>query len=109
MGSISSSTKHLLSTALCEGQHLHWDDSVKAAIHKAIGTIESGLWPPASPRPVLVIDDSELRLRCGDLLAAPGKYDRVLRESTTVLEDRIKAKVGYETLARVIPATRDLV
>ena len=69
----------------------------------ALGTIETGLWLPSEPTPVLVIKDVELRRRCSDLLRAPGAYDRVIREATTVLEDRIRNKPLHETLARLIP------
>jgi uncharacterized protein (TIGR02391 family) len=36
------------------------------------------------------ITDSELRQRCLDLLSAEGNFDRVIREATTILEDRIR-------------------
>lgn len=72
---------------------------VTAALEKAIGTLEAGLWPPKTPAPVLVIHDAELRQRCADLLGAPGNYDRVVREATTVLEDRIRRRPPFEVLA----------
>jgi hypothetical protein len=34
--------------------------------------------------------DHELRERCGDLLRAKGKFDRVFREATTLLDDRLR-------------------
>lgn len=80
---------------------------VTSTLNKAIGAIESGLWPPQEPRPILVIKDDELRSRCSDLLTAPGNYDRVIREATTVLEDRIRTKCPYDLLSRLIPQSAD--
>lgn len=37
-----------------------------------------------------LLKDDELRVRCSDLLKARAKYDRVFREATTVLDDRLK-------------------
>jgi hypothetical protein len=55
------------------------------------------------PTPILVIKDEELQQRTSDLLSAPGWFDRVLREATTILEDRIRRKVPFEDLAKLIP------
>jgi len=66
-----------------------------------------GLWPPKEPIPILVIKDAELKSRCSDLLSAPGAYDRVIREATTILENRIRNKCPHETLARLIPSAAD--
>lgn len=41
-----------------------------------------------------VLEDSELRGRCRDLLLAKKHYDRVVREATTVLDDRLKTTTG---------------
>jgi hypothetical protein len=38
--------------------------------------------------------DQPLRDRCKVMLLAPRHYDRVVRESTTVLDDRLKTKTG---------------
>lgn len=37
-----------------------------------------------------LLDDDELKRRCGDLLTARGSFDRVFREATTVLDHRLK-------------------
>ena len=76
-------------------------------VRNAIGTLEAGLWPPKTPIPVLVIHDNELCERCADLLRAPSNYDRVIREATTVLEDRIKHRVPSDVLAQRIPHIKD--
>jgi len=41
-----------------------------------------------------LLQDSELRDRCKDLLLARKHYDRVVREATTVLDDRLKKVSG---------------
>ena len=61
----------------------------------------------STPTPVLLIKDDELRTRTSDLFSAPGHYDRVLREATTILEDRIRRKVPHEDLAKLIPNAAD--
>lgn len=113
-GRIANVSVHdLLSTALLGGNNelshnfRDYEAPVTAALNKAIGTIESGLWPPKKPTPVLVIHDEELRKRCSDLLASPDNYDRVIREATTVLEDRIRKKCPHDKLSRLIPQSAD--
>jgi len=107
------SVSSLLPSALLGGNNelkhnfRDYEAPVTAAINKAIGTIDAGLWPPKEPTPVLVIHDEELRKRCSDLLASPDNYDRVIREATTVLEDRIRNKCPHDTLCRLIPHSAD--
>lgn len=50
-----------------------------------------------------LLADDELRRRCGDLLRARGSFDRVFREATTVLDDRIKRLGGIK--GKINPAT----
>jgi uncharacterized protein (TIGR02391 family) len=38
------------------------------------------------------IIDEELKARCSDILSAPSNFDRVINQSTQVLEDRIREK-----------------
>lgn len=107
------SRRDLLSTALLGGNnelpHNFHDYSapVMSALNKALGALEAGLWPPKEPTPVLVIKDDELRERCFDLLNSPGNYDRVIREATTILEDRMRNKCPHEILSRLIPQSAD--
>lgn len=42
--------------------------------------------------------DDQLYGRCRDLLMAPRHYDRVIREATTVLDDRLKKITGIKNL-----------
>ncbi len=48
-----------------------------------------------------LIQDKELFDRCDDLIRAKKKFDRVFREATTVLEDRIKKLSGIKNLVGV--------
>jgi uncharacterized protein (TIGR02391 family) len=48
-----------------------------------------------------LIADPELRVRTQDLLAAPGHFDRVLREASVVLESRIRKLTGSKAQAGV--------
>jgi len=57
--------------------------------------------------PVLVIHDAVLRSRCTEMLAAPGYYDTVIREATTILEARIKDRVPAADLTAAIPNPLD--
>jgi hypothetical protein len=107
------STKDLLASALLGGNNelsfnfADFNEPVTAAIEKTIGTLDAGLWPPEAPTPLLVIKDEELRRRCSDLLSSPGNYDRVIREATTVLEDRIRRSPPFDVLTRLIPQSAD--
>ena len=84
-----------------------YNDPTTAIINRAIGTIEQGLWPQKQPKPVLEIKDKELRNRTQDLLSASDNYDRVLREATTILEDRIRNKCPHDLLSNLIPQSSD--
>ena len=61
----------------------------------------------SAPIPVLAISDDVLRDRTSDMLSAPGKFDRVLREATTILEDRIRGKIPFDDLSKLIPKASD--
>lgn len=105
--------RDLLSAALLGGNNelphnFHdYNALVMSTLNKAIGALEAGLLPPQEPTPVLIIGDNELRQRCSDLLSAPGNYDRVIREATTILEDRIRNKCPHDLFSRLIPHSAD--
>ena len=42
------------------------------------------------------IEDEELKNRCSDILSASGNFDRVINQSTQVLEDRIRNKANAD-------------
>jgi len=46
----------------------------------------------------LLLQDKQLRDRCKDLLKAKKHYDRVIREATTVLDDRLKKKSNIKKM-----------
>jgi len=87
------------------------EDDVWRSGHKGIvslvNTMLEDVGEFGSTTPVLMIKDYELRTRTSDLLSAPGHYDRVLREATTILEHRIRSKVPFEDLAKLIPNSAD--
>jgi hypothetical protein len=45
-----------------------------------------------------LIHDQQLYGRCKDLFRAKRHFDRVIREATTLLDDRLKAKTGIQNL-----------
>jgi len=45
-----------------------------------------------------MLGDGELRGRCTDLLLRKKHHDRVVREATTILEDRIRRLTGIRGL-----------
>jgi hypothetical protein len=57
------------------------------------------------PKPELaaidMLTDEALKSRCADLLKARRHFDRVFREATTVLDDRIKKKSGIKRMSPV--------
>jgi len=101
--------RDLLATALMGGNNemsinfYDYKTTVTSLLNRALGAIETGLWPRKEPKPVLVIRDNILKERCSDLLKAPGNFDRVIREATTILEDRLRNKVPHDILAKLIP------
>ena len=105
--------RDLLTTALLGGNNeetINFGDykaPVTNLLNRALGAIAADLWPSKEPSPVLVIKDGELRGRCSDLLASPDNYDRVIREATTILEDRMRNKCPHETLSKLIPNSAD--
>ena len=68
----------------------------------------SNLRKPSTPRPKTelvtaalintLLQDEQLCDRCTDLLRATRHFDRVFRESTTVLDDRLKKKTGISNM-----------
>ena len=80
---------------------------ITSILNTAIGTVEAGLWPRKEVSPVLIIKDEELKGRCSDLLAAQKHYDRVFREATTILEDRIRNSCPHDVLSQLIPNSAD--
>lgn len=55
-----------------------------------------------------LIQDPILKKRCADLLRARASYDRVFREATTILEDRIKRISGIKSMKPAALVSRAL-
>jgi len=45
-----------------------------------------------------LLHDDQLHARCKDLLLATKHFDRVIREATTVLDDRLKTRTGIKNM-----------
>jgi uncharacterized protein (TIGR02391 family) len=45
-----------------------------------------------------LLEDEDLRSRCGDLLRARRHFDRTVREATVVLDDRLKRLTGIKNM-----------
>ena len=84
-----------------------WSEAHRSIINLTRTMVEEIQVFESAPTPVLMIYDEELRQRTSDLLAASGRYDRVLREATTVLEARLRQKVPFDDLAKIIPNAAD--
>ncbi len=112
-GWITVDNKSLLRTALAGGNNEQrvnfaaFPPAVRSVVNRTVGILEAGQWSPRGPEPVLVIKDEQLRQYCLDLLSSPGAYDRVIREATAVLEDRIKRRCPPGRLEELIPSEAD--
>lgn len=51
----------------------------------------------------LQIVNEELRRRCSDLLAADAHFDRAIRESCVVLEDRLRKTIAADATLTAVP------
>lgn len=102
------SANDLITTALMTIENLRdFHQPVITSLERAIGTLEAGLWTPMPAEPALVILDDDLRNRCLPLLEAGQNYDTVIREATTILEDRIRSRPPHSVLTREIPHSAD--
>lgn len=78
----------------------YYSDELKLRVSQLIGLLEHGY--NVADKTIEIgslynaIRDVELRERCGDLLTAPGNFDRVINQATLVLEDRIRRRTGSE-------------
>lgn len=82
---------------------------VDRVLSEAIGHIDNGIFPKKSIKPVLPIKDQTLSKRCSDILNSPGNFDRVIREATLILEDKLRSSVPHEKLCDLIPLAKNQV
>ena len=82
---------------------------VKLILNESIGNIETGIIPAEKQKPILPIKDQTLSKRCSDILNSPGNFDRVIREATLILEDRLRSSVPHEKLCELIPLAKNQV
>jgi hypothetical protein len=90
----------------------------RTAIKRLIAYIDSNYEPTERKMVgigniIHIIKDTELKERCLDLLAAEKNFDRVIREATTILENRIRSKadptlrqVGVDLVDTTLNPTR---
>lgn len=99
----------LLPTAVAGGNNeigfnfTDYKAAVIGLLNRAIGSIDARLWPPQQHQPILTIKDEVLIGRCHDLLQAPDNFDRVVREATIILEDRLRNRISHDRLTYLIP------
>lgn len=62
----------------------------------------SGVASDFDPDAIQIVDD-ELRRRCSDLLAADAHFDRAIRESCVVLEDRVRKAIRADATLTAVP------
>lgn len=85
------------------------ESNVVAILNESIGNIINDTIPSGEIKPIIPIRDELLKERCSDILNAPGNLDRVIRESTLILEERLRQSVPYEKLIELIPLSKDQV
>lgn len=77
-----------------------YTDEIRLRVSQLIGMLEHGYNIADKTLEIgslyNAIKDNELRDRCGDLLTAPGNFDRVISQATLVLEDRIRKTSGLD-------------
>ncbi len=83
------------------------ESHIVLVLNKAIGNIDNNTIPTQEISPILPIMDEELKKRCLHLLSGSHPLDTVIRESTVILEDRLRGKFSHEKLSEIIPSSVD--
>jgi hypothetical protein len=83
------------------------ESHIVLVLNQAIGNIVNNTIPTQEISPILPIMDEELKKRCLYLLNSSQPLDTVLRESTVILEDRLRGKFSHEKLSEIIPSSVD--
>ncbi len=81
--------------------------NIELTINEAIGNIINDTIPNSEIIPILPLKDEELRRRCLHLLDESHPLDTVIRESTVILEHRLRGKLSHEKLSEIIPLASD--
>ncbi|MFC2060743.1 TIGR02391 family protein [Chloroflexota bacterium] len=98
-----------LSGNISGDQRRFMENEIELTLNEAIGNIINGTIPHREIEPLLPIKNDTLEERCSDLLNAPGNFDRVIREATLILEDKLRTSVPHEKLCELIPLAKEQV
>jgi hypothetical protein len=83
------------------------ESNVESILNEAIGNIVNETIPSKQIVPIIPIKDDELKKRCLDLLNAPGSFDRVINQTTQILEARLRSRIPFEKLCEIVPETKN--
>jgi hypothetical protein len=92
---VSSAAK--ASTTTTTGENYYFIDQAISCIEEALVYIR-GEYDVGVLYGIELISDDELQERCKDLIEADDFFDRILRESTTILENRLREKLGESAI-----------
>jgi len=98
---------NVLTNNVTQENRIFLESNVESVLNQAIGNIVNETIPSLEIEPVIPIKDDVLKKRCLDLLNAPGSFDRVINQSTQILEERLRSRIPFETLCEIIPEAKN--